>query len=209
MILDTTGGEMLSEKKTYSLDLCFKGARNYLHGSDIIPAVLALSGPAEKISFQIHRMASHPLLARWVNEQELEKFRQTLQICMLMVYVDERHEKKTIAVFEDDQNQITTRIPYKEEHITESSYVSGKKIIQEMPNNGSFIERIIALNKLLIQQVETSHDLVLMRLDLQRMPVNPYRISIELTRVIAEQTFISVLMGDDERLGNIYFAKRP
>jgi len=200
---------MVGRNTLYPLDLCFKGRRDYLAGTDIISAVLALSGPVESISFQIHRMTtSHPLMAQWLGEQELEKLRQSQQLCALMTYVGERQDKRMIAVTEDVKGTIEKRVPYKEELVTDSAYIIGKKILHEKAGSGNFIERIIALNKELINTVVENQQLVVMRLDLLRVPLNPHSVAIELIRVIGDQTFISTIVGDGEKLGSIYFAKR-
>ena len=199
---------MGDRNQRYALDLPLKGSRKYLHGTDIIPAVLALTGPVEEASFQIHRMALHPLLAQWVNNSELEVLRQSNDLCLLMSYIDTEQERKTVAVLEDKSCQMSKRIPYDEDLVVAEALVSGKTIVQKTESAGNFVERVVALNKALIHQVVASYPLLLMRLDLRCMPVSPKEISITLTRVIAEQKFISSISGDGDALGTIYFSKR-
>lgn len=191
-----------------ALDLPFKGSRQYLHGTDIIPAVLALTGSVEEVSFQIHRMAMYPLLVRWVDNSELEALRKSNALCLLMSYIDTEQERKTVAVVEDNSYQIDKRIPYDEEQVIAGASISGKTIVQKTGRSGSFIERVVALNKALILEVVGKCSLLLMRIDLRSMPVSPKEISITLTRVIGEKTFLSTISGDGDVLGTIYFSKR-
>ena len=90
----------MDDDTSYPLVLPFKGSRSYLHGSDIVPALLALSGPVDKPSFQFHRMATRPLCARRVGESELAALRRDEKLFVLMSYRDGGGASRLIAVVE-------------------------------------------------------------------------------------------------------------
>jgi hypothetical protein len=199
---------MAAITKTHQLNIAFKGTRDYLHGTDILSTILSLTGPIEEISFQIHRMTSYLLSARWVDGNELIELRKSGQLGSLMTYVDRERVKRIIAVIEDPKIKVIDRVAYDESRITESAYIIHNIITQEYPKEGNFIERVVALNKSLLQQMVENWPWLFMRVDLKRMPVSPKKISIELTRSIADRSFLSTIAGDGELLGTIYFSKR-
>ena len=199
---------MIDQSKAYPLNLSLKGMRNYLHGTDIITALFELSGRAENISVQLHRMASYPLVAKWVNEKDLNKLRMSQQLCVLMVYTDINRTRRLIAVVEEEGHQITEQRPYDEKQVTKSARITGRQIDQEVPNTGSFIDRVVALNKALLNHTEGEQLWLFVRIDLLYAPVNPNHLSIVLTHVIGSRNYKSSISGDNKVLGNIIFSKR-
>ncbi|HSI57157.1 MAG TPA: hypothetical protein VLA16_06355 [Ideonella sp.] len=197
----------MDDDTSYPLVLPFKGSRSYLHGSDIVPALLALSGPVDKPSFQFHRMATRPLCARRVGESELAALRRDEKLFVLMSYRDGGGASRLIAVVESGLAQDIARVPFDEEAIVAGARIEGQQICHDDPGTASFIERTIALHKALLNRVAGPTAWVFSRLDLAQGPVNPARIAIAFSRSMGGQVYKSDLQGDGQALGTIYFSR--
>lgn len=192
----------------HKLNLAYKGERDYLHGTDIIPVLFTLTGPVEQISIQIHRMMSRPLFAYVAEEAEIGQLRSTGKLCAVMVYVDSKEGRTFMVVTEDENSKIMERNPYDEKPVTTGFEVIGQKINQKIPGEGTFIERVVALNKILLNHVIGNNSWLFTRIDLNYAPLEPRSLSIELSRVMGGQSFKSVITGDGEQIGSIFFSKK-
>ncbi len=194
--------------ESHRLRLSFKGDRNYLHGTDIVPAILELSGPARDVHVQIYKMTTHALTAHWIDEVKLSELRREKRLCILMSYSDVEGKPKFVGVTEDMTTGITESRPYDEARVVQSSVQDGHMISQSDGPTGTFFERIVALNKVLLNQLEGVSPWLFTGVELSRIPDDRTAISIELTNKIGQRLFKSSITADDEIVGSIMFSRK-
>jgi hypothetical protein len=199
---------MITRNDIHTLRLSFKGDRTYLHGTDIIPSLLGLSGPVLNLSVQIYKQTSHTLLARWVNEEELRDLRSSGALCVLMSYQAHNAGPLMIAVTEDLSEGVNSSRPYDEESVAQSWAMSGNVIKQEHPAAGTFFERVVALNKLLLNEIEGKAEWLFVSINLNYIPANSTSLSLELSRKIGQKAYQSTIVSDDEVIGSMVFTRR-
>ena len=198
------------DHRPHPLTLPFKGTRDYLHGSDIVPALLALTGPVDKPSFLFHRMASRPLCARRVADAELPGLRASEALHVLMSCLDAEGHTVRVGVLPDtDAAAPIARIAYDEAAMVADARIDDRQITDPTPGRGSFAERVLALNKHLLNQTIGPAAWVFSRLDLARGPVAPGEIRVRLLRAIGTEVYQSGIAGDGQPLGTLFFTRRP
>lgn len=194
--------------REHVLDLPFKGSRPYLHGSDIVPALLALSGPVTRASFQFHRMATCTLAARAVDEAQLAALRASERLVALMSGFDGANARRLVAVGESPVQTPITRVAYDEDAVVAAAHIEGSTIEDTRAEAGSFMERSLALHKRLLNELHGPAAWLFSRLDLARAPVTPRSIRLRFQRRVGSDVFLSALEGDGEPLGTVYFTRR-
>jgi len=198
------------DHRPHPLTLPFKGTRDYLHGSDIVPALLALTGPVDKPSFQFHRMATRPLCARRVDDAELAGLRASEALHVLLSCRDASGATLRVAVLPDaDGARPIERIAYDEAAMVADAHIDGRQITDPAPGRGRFAERVLALNKHLLNETVGPAAWVFSRLDLARGPVAPSEIRVHLLRAIGTEVYQSGIAGDGQPLGTLFFTRRP
>jgi len=193
----------------WRLDLSYKGERDYLHGSDIIPELLKKVGKVESVVFQFHRIIKHPIKAFYVDEQNLNSFRRENKVCAIVSFLSIKSAKrKIIALMEDEDMEVTSRQNYDENEVVSSSIFIGQIITQRCGHKFSFFERIVALNKKLLNEITGKSEWLFVRLDLERYPLDPDSINIEFISEIGGSIFKSNVSSNGTILGSIFFSPR-
>lgn len=192
----------------HPLVLPFKGTRDYLHGSDIVPALLALTGPVTRASFHFHRVARQPLAARVLDEAQLAALRAGEGLFALMSGVAPGGRRVLVGVVagRDDAPAIA-RVPYDEAAIVAGARIDGATIEDSRADAASFIERTLALHKHLLDTLHGPAAWLFSRLDLARAPARPATLRLAFQRRVGTEVFVSALEGDGERLGTLYFTR--
>jgi hypothetical protein len=191
---------------THELELAYKGNREYLHGTDIFTALLDVTGPVKKISIKFHKKVSKNLIAHFIDVGDLEDFRLLNNICVLMSY-QKSGSTKIIAVIEGEK-EITKRQEYCEDCITVDSEIYNQKITQKQENFGSAIERIVALNKRLLNHLHGKNQWFFTQIDMYEYCVNTKNISIEFERSIGGIMYKTILYNDGKKVGGVIFSKK-
>ena len=195
------------KNRTEFIHLSMKGERSYLHGTDILYALIGLTGKCQDLSFNIHKLSSKVLRAQVVSESDVSTLRSSGELRALMIY-NQSSQRKIIAVTETIE-PITVRVPYNEENIIKGAEITDRKIIHNFPQEGNSIQRIVALNKKLLNSVFEIHGWILSRINLKISPLRPHKLSLKLTREIGGRSYQSDIYGDGDLLGKIYFSRRP
>ena len=68
------------------LSLSFKGERTYLHGTDIFPSLLKITGPIKNLSIQFHKTTSKKLKLHFLKPSDVAEFRKCNDLCVLMIF---------------------------------------------------------------------------------------------------------------------------
>jgi hypothetical protein len=200
---------MTGEKIRHRLNLSFKGGRSYLHGTDIIPALLELAGPVQEFSVQIYRMTSHRLVAEVASEAEVAALRRARELCVLMTCRAPGGGPVMLAVTEDRSERIGASVPYDEAAVVRTATRQDNRMTQGESAVGSFFERVVALNKRLLNELEGKTDWLFCALELNAVP----RASIPLTLAMegsgGRGVYKSRITAGDTDIGTIMFAKAP
>lgn len=193
--------------KKAELELSFKGERPYLQGPDIIHELSKHIGEAKNCMFQLHRMSSHVMTAYWVSEQEVAVIRRQGP-CVLAVYQINDPVKQYVVVTDDSSKTIDSRIPYDESCILQGSIIQDQTINQDSEKGGNFFERVVSLNKSLLNEIVENHPWVFSRIDLKKLPAEAKAMTVSLINNIGSHTYKSSIQADGELIGHLYFTRR-
>lgn len=133
----------------YKLEFCFKGNRNYVHGTDIFNKLLEILKSEgirnSEIDLSIHGISTKNITLLKTKPENLHDIR------FVFSYFDQKNKKHHLFAIENEQ-EIDCRYEYPEEEICNQSISNLKLNEIELLNENdySFIENIIALNKHLI-----------------------------------------------------------
>lgn len=199
---------MSGDDKTHTLDLQFKGDRDYLHGTDIIPALLEIVGPVTNLSVQINRMTSHVLVAREVTAARVTELRRKGELSVLMSYERSAGGAAMIAVTEDRSRKVTASRPYDEAAVVRTATRDGNSIMQDASHIGTFFERVVALNKRLLNELEGKTDWLFCGLELTRIPAQSAPLSVTMTGSFGRGMYKSAIESDGMAVGTLVFARR-
>ncbi len=191
-----------------TLFIPFKGDRDYVSGSDIVERLIELAGANGKVSVQMHKMASHGITASWVSNAQLMTLRKSGDLCGFMAYTNKGSDERIIAVVEDKTRPVESSVPFDEASVIEGHSISGKTISQPTPSTGTFLERIVALNKRLLIDTAGKAKWIFCGLDVCHIPGDANALSIEHTETIKNSMFQSALTADSEALGTIQFVRQ-
>jgi len=150
---------------------------------------------------------SRPLFAYVADKAEIGKLRLSGELCVVMVYFHSTEGRAFMVVTEDHSSKITKRNTYDEKLVITGCQVIGQKISQEIAGEGNFIERVVALNKMLLNHVAGNSPWLFTRIDLKYTPLESCKLSIELSQTMGGRFFKSVIMGDGKYIGSIFFSK--
>jgi hypothetical protein len=134
--------------KKYSLEFCFKGSRNYVHGTDIFNKVIKqLKNEMlnKKIDLSFHGIArtNIDLVNEKPDNEKLIKF--------AIKFINKDNKKEVMYGIENGK-KIECRYEYPEENIYNLSNLNleKKEVVLNKDTSFSFIENIVALNKYLL-----------------------------------------------------------
>lgn len=192
-------------KNKYDLEFCFKGSRDYVHGTDIFNKLTNLfqdNVKESKIDLSFHGIAQTniDLVTKKPDDEKLIKFvfksRNDLQ--SFVYYGIENHSK------------INCRYEYPEEEICKASNinVNTKRISLKQDTGFSFIENIVALNKYLLETLfqEINGKWYFTRLQLDEVVDVSYPIELELKANFNFKLTKSAVFVDNKLLGYLYFS---
>ena len=187
------------------LSLKFKGDRNYLHGTDIFTSLLDITGSIKNVSIRFHKKVSKNLIVHFIDLESLEKFRSLNEICVLMSY--QKSDGMKIAVATEGAENITERREYIEENVVVNSEIYGNKITQNQSYFGNLIERIVALNKKLLNHLYGNKSWFFTQLDIDEYYPNTVKLSIEFDRSIGGLMYKTILYVNEKKVGSIIFSQ--
>ena len=117
-------------------------------------------------------------------------------------------KKKIIALSDDNSRHIYRRNPYNEEEVIENSSISNFEIRQQSNNKFNFFERIVALNKALLNEIFGMKNWLFVRLDINDCPEKVEHISILFIREVGGAIYKSDIVSSGVVLGCIYFSRK-
>ena len=135
---------------TFDLDFCYKGSRNYVHGTDIFSKLTEhFEEDLQKIDLLFHGITVNNL--HFVDQQPKEDD--------VKVLFRVQTAKQTLKYFGiEDARSVECRYPYAEETIVAHSVLGHESISLTTPTTYNFIEHIVAMNKALLENLYPNLD---------------------------------------------------
>lgn len=187
------------------LDLSFKGARGYLHGTDMVDALSKLAPGLTDISLRILKIAEKPLAAMLVSGTESSPAQPA---AILRARRDS--EKIVITLVESNSDLPLGRYDYNEEDVVGRASIDPEERIADMPWNDQYspIEQIVTLHKTLLMRcfADSGVQWYFSRLDVPRFPRVFGKMSLSVTQALGTSLIRSGIAVDGKPFGNIYFS---
>jgi hypothetical protein len=192
---------MVAAKK---LDLVLKGERDYVTGADILLALFKTTDADTDLSLRFHRLTNHG-----IEVVEIAGADPIGDPAGVFLYKDTAGNSKRVLL-RSLERPIETRIPYPEERAIADAVTEGATIRSRKAEGFSFIERAIALNKLLLTQLcgtDKSTKWIFTRIDLPERPrmFTPL-VSLTALSVTNPRLIRSELRLDERPYGHIWFS---
>jgi len=133
--------------KQIDLDFCFKGSRQYVHGTDIYSKLLELQNSAmKKIDIAFHSITLHNMTFSSVKPTVDD---------IKVIFRCVNDDKKIILFGIENDTDVNCHYEYQEEKIFKNSTVisSEESVLLKIPTEYSFIEHIVAMNKALVESL--------------------------------------------------------
>lgn len=198
------------------LDICFKGARTYVHGTDMLNVVYASvvrqTGATGicRLNFMINRMTSHNLSVE-LEQGEPHAVAAQPPVATLSFQVNEQSWHGTLV---EEPDEPSCRYPYDEESIIEKCRVdqSGRSISLEGETDFTPIEVVVAMTKALHQALypDAPGKWVFCRWESEHWPITipASGFSVMLSKTLGSRLTKSAVVAGEERVGWIYFSAR-
>ncbi|MBL4711036.1 MAG: hypothetical protein JKX75_00790 [Gammaproteobacteria bacterium] len=136
----------------YNLEFCFKGKRNYVHGTDIYNKVIKNLDKNQiiysNIDFSFHGVSQENL--------RISKIKPLDEKNLKFVYkYKNKNNQQEVFYATQDNSSIDCRYEYDEESISTLSQMDIEKqeINLSVPTSYTFIENVVANNKFLLEQL--------------------------------------------------------
>ena len=196
---------MLHPGKRIPLELDFKGARTYLHGTDMVDALTKLAPDLTNISLRIQKIAKQPLAA--VRLPDAIADRRDMVAIMTALDNDNKIE---IGLVETENAKPPGRYEFDENDVVAAVEIDSANLTAQMYWNGrySFIEQLVAVHKALLYKcfaTETVH-WYFTRLDMRQIPQSFRILGLTVTQALGTKLVRSSIEIDGQNMGNIYFS---
>jgi hypothetical protein len=188
------------EGSRYPLDLAFRGDRDYLQGGDIFTALIELTGWRGAVSLHFHR-----LMRSGVDAMEIPDGRPGADFDAVFWY-GPTEKQRCLGLRADPSRTVLARIPYDEESVVADAVIVPPRIESPGPGRASFIERVLALDKLLLkhQFAPEKGRIRLARLDLDYVPASPREIVLIHQASLGPRLMRCRIMADGHMAGSIF-----
>jgi hypothetical protein len=192
--------------KKYSLEFCFKGSRNYVHGTDIFNKVIKqLKNEMlnKKIDLSFHGIARTNI--DLVNEKPENK-----ELIKFAIKFINKDNKKEVMYGIENGKKIECRYEYPEENIYNLSNLNleKKEVVLNKDTSFSFIENIVALNKYLLVNLFSNANgkWYFTRLQLKENIDSNYPLKLILKGSFNLKLTKTEIFVDNKSVGFIYFS---
>lgn len=193
-------------QKKESLEFCFKGSRNYVHGTDIFNKLIDLLGEEmknEKIDVTFHGIAKTNMNLTPVKPENEDLLKFAIK------YIDKTGKKEVLYALENGQ-AIECRYEYPENDICELSDldIKNQKIVLKNDSSYTFVENSVALNKYLLENLfpEANGKWYFTRFQLNEICQKEYPLRLELKANFNFKLTKTEIFVADKSVGFIYFS---
>ena len=189
-------------KEVVPLDLPFKGGRDHLHATDLFDALVGLTGAKAGLSLRIQRMMRTSVAAT-----PMDQLSHRRDATAFFQWSD-GSDRRTLAVCEDGRS-VERRVPYDEDDVTASSKLEGSTIHLQPSPRYSFIERVVAHQKLLLNRTIAQIPWLFSRIEIGLVPSAEAELSLTLADRVGIRLVRSDITEAGGKIGSICFSARP
>lgn len=190
----------------YNLNFCFKGNRDYVHGTDIFNNLIKKLKTEiinSKLDLSFHGIAKtniHLSYKKPDNEEQLK---------FVLKYTNTENDKIILYGVENGV-PIKCRYEYEEEKINKASNINleNKEVILKHDTSFDFIENVVAMNKSLLEKIFGKLDgkWFFTRLQLNELSGYNYPLRLELKANFNFKLTKTEIFLNDKSIGFIYFS---
>lgn len=187
------------------LNFCFKGSRDYVHGTDIFNELKNCFDNSFNYESTMLDLSFHG-----VAKKNLDIIEGVVSDAKgIIKFLDRSNNRKTYSLVEN-KNDIDCRYEYPEKNIVNLSTVdfNTQVVSLEEYTSFSFIENIVALNKHLLESIfgKVSGKWYFTRLQLKRIPLVDYPVKLEFMSNFNFKLTKTEIFLNSESVGFIYFS---
>lgn len=185
-----------------ALDLPFKGGRDYLHGTDLLQALVEMTGASVDLSLRMQRM-----MRVGVELVPLEALEDRRQAAALFSHRERDGEIRRLAVREDGR-PVLRRTPYDEDQVTSDARFGADWVELDPDPRFTEIERLVAHQKSLARRCVADVPWLFTRLDSSVWPPPEGSLKVCIQQVLGQRTVRSELSAAGKAFGSITFTAR-
>jgi hypothetical protein len=200
----------MQDESAYRLDIGFKGNRNYLHGTDLFDAMVALNGEASGSAISDIRMSFYRPITHRVEAVRARPGSAASSHPAAMFELKIDGAPVIWALQEKAGQAVEGRRPYDEDAVAAGSRVEDRAIAQAKPTPYTFIERVVALNKRLLDALQGGRKVSwwFARLELGRLPPAAPALRLGVETELGGRLVRSSIAVDGAPAGSIYFSEK-
>jgi len=193
-------------RKIFSPVICYKGKRNYLHGTDISDCLIRTIKKYDSLSIKFLRVISTNLDFYFVNQNELKKFRLQNTISVLLNYTY-KGESLFLAGLEN-KLKVNCNVKDYEKQIINSSTLNSSEVSSINHGNGTLVDKIVVMNKFLLSSLFENNNWLFTQLDLYcPFPEKIHEIKIKYNDSLGTMLYKSSIFFNKVEIGSIMFSK--
>jgi len=187
------------------LDLRFKGDRDYLHGTDMVDAVIGHFQGMTDIAVRIQKIAARPVELIVLPDPTTERKN------MVAVFSGRLGEREiSIGLREIEDGSLPGRYAYDDRAVVAAAAFDFDNRTADMAWNADYtpIEQIVALQKALLLRcfADAAVHWYFTRLDVNVLPDRFDKLALAVTQALGTNLVRSGISLDDEDIGNVYFS---
>ena len=187
------------------LDLRFKGDRDYLHGTDMVDAVIGQFDGMSDIAVRIQKIADRPVETVVLPDSSNERKN------MVAVFSGRLGDKNiSIGLREIEGAASPGRYPYDDRDVVTDAVFDFENQTAEMTWNTNYtpIEQIVALQKALLLGcfADAAVHWYFTRLDVSVLPDRFDKLVLSVTQALGTNLVRSGISLNDNDIGNVYFS---
>jgi hypothetical protein len=192
------------------LALVMKGERDYVTGADILMELLRVTDAVRELSLRFHRLTGNEIEAVPLSPED-----PVTELDGVFLFRTAAGAQRRLGLRAVPDRPVKERVPYPEDLAIADASIDGQTIRSEAAEGFSFIERAIALNKLLLTRLcgtDKSTKWIFTRIDIPERPRMPMPVvSLTASSIANPRLIRSELKLDGQPFGQIWFAaiKQP
>jgi hypothetical protein len=200
----------MERRDSFRLNVKFKGNRTYLHGTDLFDAMVDLNARSSGAALTDIRMSFYRPITQSVEAVRMPpgSMANLHPAALFELQVD--HEPAIWALRENVGEPVDGRRPYDEDAVTAQAVVKDRSISQPRPTAYTFIERAVALNKRLLNELRRDAGVSwwFARLELPHLPPPSPGLRLGVETELGGRLVKSSIEVDGQRAGSIYFSEK-
>lgn len=192
------------------LDVPFKGNRTYLRGADIFESLMRILHPHPPISLRFHKILDQPI--------ELFAMAPTQRpntVAAFFSFHDTDGRWNAAGIRPREGATVSRRERYDEDQVAALATVRGEFLEMPAHETFSFIDRVVAANKILVTRCVPAVEgrppspWLFTRLELSRIPGEPKAFSLRFVGSLSDRLTHSAIVVDGEEIGAIFYSRIP